>query len=160
MKKRLMSMSVILAAVALVVVLLLTLLPGSVQPAVAGTLKSDKPRIASPDVGTADQALLVEGNTAFALALYQALRGEEGNPRDWIYCWYSRNGGTKGKKEWARNQRYKLYRTGEFYDISKDVLENEPLKHLSAEMQQVRIMLQHALDKYKDARPDHLAKKK
>ena len=79
MKKRLISMPVILVTAALVVVLLLTLLPGSVQPAVAGTLESDKPRIASPVISTADQSLLIEGNSAFAFALYQALRGEEGN---------------------------------------------------------------------------------
>ena len=35
------------------------------------------------------------------------LRGEEGHPREWIYCYYSRGGG-KGE-QWARNQRYKLY---------------------------------------------------
>ncbi|MHC4745049.1 MAG: sulfatase-like hydrolase/transferase, partial [Planctomycetota bacterium] len=43
------------------------------------------------------------------------LRGLKGNPREWIYCWYARNGGPTGK-EFTRNQRYKLYRTGKFYD--------------------------------------------
>lgn len=36
---------------------------------------SEKPRIKSPAVAGADLAALVEGNTGFALALYQALRG-------------------------------------------------------------------------------------
>ena len=78
MKKRLISISVILA-VALVALLLLTLLPGGLQPAVAETLRSDKPRITSPDIATAEQALLIEGNSAFAFELYRALKGEEGN---------------------------------------------------------------------------------
>jgi arylsulfatase A len=35
------------------------------------------------------------------------LRGEPGDPREWIYVWYARNGGPRGK-EFTRNQRYKL----------------------------------------------------
>ena len=42
-------------------------------------LSSDKERVTSPDVPETDLALLVEGNSAFAFDLYQALRGEEGN---------------------------------------------------------------------------------
>jgi serine protease inhibitor len=79
MKKRLISASITVAAVALVTVLLLTLLPDPIQPAVADTLNSDKPRIASPDVGPADETLLIEGNSAFAFELYRALRESNGN---------------------------------------------------------------------------------
>ena len=49
------------------------------QPAAGEVLESDKERITSPDVSTSEQALLVEGNSAFAFELYQALKGEEGN---------------------------------------------------------------------------------
>jgi serpin B len=69
----------------LIVVLVLVLLLPVVasiqlaQPAVAEVLKSDKERITSPDVSPSEQALLVEGNSAFAFELYQALKGEEGN---------------------------------------------------------------------------------
>jgi len=49
------------------------------QPAVAGEVKSDKQRVTSPNVLTDEQALLIEGNSAFAFQLYQALREEEGN---------------------------------------------------------------------------------
>jgi serpin B len=49
------------------------------QPAAGEVLQSDKERITSPDVSSSDQALLVEGNSAFAFALYQAIRGQEGN---------------------------------------------------------------------------------
>ncbi len=49
------------------------------QPAAGEVLKSDIERITSPDVNTSEQALLVEGNSAFAFELYQALREEEGN---------------------------------------------------------------------------------
>ena len=83
------------------------------------------------------------------------LRGEKGNPRDWIYCWYSRNGSAARKKEWARNQQFKLYRTGEFYDVQNDVLEQNPLRvnDLGNVATQAYVVLQEALDQYRDARP-------
>ena len=65
----------------LVIVLLLPLIASVqlAQPAAGEVLKSDKERITSPDVSAADVALLVEGNSAFAFELYQALKGKEGN---------------------------------------------------------------------------------
>jgi len=68
--------------IAVVVIVLLLPVIASVQmaqPAAAEVLESDKERITSPDVSTSEQALLVEGNSAFAFELYQALKGEEGN---------------------------------------------------------------------------------
>jgi len=65
----------------LAIVLLLPLIASTqlAQPAAGEVLQSDKERITSPDVPTDEQALLVEGNSAFAFELYQALREEEGN---------------------------------------------------------------------------------
>ena len=83
------------------------------------------------------------------------LKGEQGNPREWAYCWYSRDG-TSDVQEWARNQRYKLYRTGELFDISQDELEKTPLKNLSPEAKPIRARLQRALDQYEHARGDAL----
>jgi len=73
-------MNKILIAV-LVIVLLLPVIASiqMAQPVAGEVLKSDKERITSPDVSTSEQALLVEGNSAFAFELYRALKGEEGN---------------------------------------------------------------------------------
>ncbi len=49
------------------------------QPVAGEVLESDKERITAPDVSTSEQMSLVEGNSAFAFELYQALRKEEGN---------------------------------------------------------------------------------
>ncbi len=49
------------------------------QTAVVGVVKSDRPRTTSPDVSADEQATLIEGNSAFAFQLYQALREKEGN---------------------------------------------------------------------------------
>jgi serpin B len=64
--------------IALALALILSVI-ASTQPAAGGVLKSDKERVTSPDVSPSDQALLVEGNSAFAFNLYQQLKGEEGN---------------------------------------------------------------------------------
>jgi serpin B len=65
----------------LLIVLLLPLIAcvQPAQPAPGELLRSDKERMTSPDVSTSEQALLVDGNSAFAFELYQALKGEEGN---------------------------------------------------------------------------------
>ena len=65
----------------LVLVLLLPLIASvqMAQPATGQVLQSNKERITSPDVGSSEQELLVEGNSAFAFELYQELKGEEGN---------------------------------------------------------------------------------
>ena len=70
MKKVLMSV--------LVVALILPLMACN-QAAGGELLMSDKPRETSPEVSETDLALLIEGNTAFAFGLYQALREKDGN---------------------------------------------------------------------------------
>jgi arylsulfatase A len=79
------------------------------------------------------------------------LRGEKGNPRDWIYCWYSRNGLRQpGKfKRFARNQRFKLYADGRFIDVPKDFHEQNELKieEFPELAQGIKMQLQTVLDK-------------
>ena len=85
--------------------------------------------------------------------------GAEGQPRDWIYSWYSpRQSADMTVREFAFNQRYKLYRTGEFFDLTKDLEEKRPLTvaSLEGEAAQAAKTLQNALDQFKDARPSEL----
>lgn len=86
------------------------------------------------------------------------LLGQKGNPREWIYSWYSRDGNTHEAQIFARNQRYKLYQTGKFYDLENDVREKHPIakQKLSEELKEVKTKLQKVLDKYKNARPSNL----
>ena len=88
------------------------------------------------------------------------LRGETGTPREWIYCWYAPDGGAEADREFARNQNYKLYRDGAFYDVREGDADKKPLmsSSLDADTLAAKKILQAALDKYKDARPDHLGK--
>jgi serpin B len=64
-----------------VLIVLLLVLPSIAcdQQVGAELVMSDKPRETAPDVSEADLALLIEGNSAFAFELYQALREQEGN---------------------------------------------------------------------------------
>ena len=52
-------------------------MPGGPLPVT--TSRSDKARVASPPVPSDDAAALAEGNAAFALSLYDQLRGQPGN---------------------------------------------------------------------------------
>ena len=67
------------ALILVLVAALILPLVGCGQPVGGELLKSDKERITSPDVDPGEQALLIEGNSAFAFDLYQALREQEGN---------------------------------------------------------------------------------
>jgi arylsulfatase A len=85
--------------------------------------------------------------------------GEKGNPREWMYSWYARDGGATGV-EYARDQRFKLYGDGRLFDVANDDLEKSPLgaASLSSEAAAAREQLQAALDRYKNTRPAEIAR--
>ncbi len=87
------------------------------------------------------------------------LRGEPGDPRPWVYCWYGRNGGATAEAEFAMNQRYKLYRDGKLYDLQQDPDERTPLGTVAAgsDAARERELLAAALARYRDARPAAIA---
>ena len=82
------------------------------------------------------------------------LRGESGHPREWIYSWYSRHGDVKNARVFARNKRYKLYESGEFYEIPKDYDELNSLEYeiLNDDAKAVYKRLNGVIDKYKKQR--------
>lgn len=88
------------------------------------------------------------------------VRGERGRPRDWVYCWYSREGVLAEARECAFDQRFKLYRSGEFFDLRSDLDEKKPLAvaDLNGEAAAAAKQLQVALDRYREARPAELRK--
>jgi arylsulfatase A len=85
------------------------------------------------------------------------LRGERGQPRGWIYCWYFRNGepisgGDEHKAgEFARTHRYKLYLEKEqFFDVTNDFYERTPLEpeQLTPEVRRIRSRLRSVIDEH------------
>ena len=87
------------------------------------------------------------------------VRGEKGNPRAWYYSWYAPQKEDGIIAVFAATQDYKLSRTGDFYDLSKDIEEKNPLRvsALEGEAAAAAKLLQSALDQYKDARPAAIA---
>lgn len=78
------------------------------------------------------------------------LRGEKGNPRDFVFCWYSRNGYRDDSvQRFARTQTYKLYHDGRFFDVPADILEENGLSpdEIDTEAQETRSALQKVIDK-------------
>lgn len=85
------------------------------------------------------------------------LKGEKGTPREWLYHWYSpRQNNDKKVREWAFNARYKLYRTGEFYDWQTDELEKKQMVELTDEAAIGKKKLEAALALFDNARPKEL----
>jgi arylsulfatase A len=85
------------------------------------------------------------------------LRGERGQPRDWIYSWYSprQGSGDRTVREFAFDHDFKLYRNGEFFDLRADSAEKQPhaVNSLGGEAAAAAKRLQSALDQFANARP-------
>ena len=123
-----------------------------------------------PTLADAAKTELPAGVEADGQSFLPVLRGEPHQPRDWVFCHYVRNGVKKRpadakqaqgvlKKQkvakqkklmgrFARNQTYKLYEDGRFYNVSQDVLEKHslPATQDSDARAKVRAMLQQVHD--------------
>ncbi len=82
--------------------------------------------------------------------------GKLGEPRTYAYVWYDPKGRSPTPGEWARDQRYKLYGDGRFFDITKSPLENAEDSIAkgqgSPDAEAARVRLQKVLDHYADQR--------
>jgi arylsulfatase A len=76
------------------------------------------------------------------------LRGEKGNPREWIFCHYDPRWGKWKKRRFVRGKRWKLYDNGELYDVPADTLEQNPNPR-SRQAAEARKRLQAVLDSIK-----------
>ncbi len=88
------------------------------------------------------------------------LRGEKGTPRDGLYAWYNPSGGAYANRVFAHDEKYKLYSTGEFYNVATDDLEKSPLKDgaLDAGAKAVKAKLQTLLDANASPRDPYFVK--
>ena len=82
------------------------------------------------------------------------LRGERGSPREWVYSWYSRDGKRSEARECAFDARWKLYRSGEFFDRHADPEEKRaiPAAALEGAAAEAAKRLQGGLDRFAGAR--------
>lgn len=88
------------------------------------------------------------------------LRGEKGQPREWLYAWYNPSGGAKAKAEFAHDANFKLYTDGRFFAVAKDDLEKSPLAEgaLDDTAKAAKAKLLAALKQFEGPRPEFFAK--
>lgn len=95
-------------------------------------------------------------NAIDGISFAKQLLGEKGAPkREWVYCWYERNGVRQKASQHIRNQQYKLYSNGKFFDVKNDIAEKTPLNvmQLSAEQTKTYQEFKSRLDeKVKEAK--------
>jgi len=79
-----------------------------------------------PTLAEAAGAALPENVTIDGRSFLPQLHGRKGNPRQWLLCHYvSRRG--RGFKRFVRDKQWKLYHTGELFDVQADPLEKSPI---------------------------------
>lgn len=76
------------------------------------------------------------------------IKGGEKSPRDLIYCWYERDGKRDKASQHTRNQWYKLYAKGKFYNVVEDFEEKNPIDvaNLDEKTRSVYLLLKQELD--------------
>lgn len=125
------------------------------QPGVvpSGTTNDDLIDFADifPTVCEACGASIPEPLRLDGVSFYPQIRGQEGQPREWIYDWY-RNQPEDRLAEYAYTKEYKLYRDGRFFAFAEDVNEDHPLDHskLTDDQKRDRDLLADVLERHRE----------
>jgi arylsulfatase A len=81
------------------------------------------------------------------------LRGQTGNPREFVFCYYApRHGNNQTVTRFARDKRWKLYGGNTLFDVVVDPQELHPIdaESLDADGRASRTRLQAALEQMED----------
>ena len=100
-----------------------------------------------PSLVEAAGAVLPSDRVIDGRSFLPLLRGEAESIRDWIFCAYTPRWVELPDARFARDQRYKLYDDGRFYDLADDILEERALAPdaLEASAAEARARLQAVL---------------
>jgi|TARA_Y100000310_G_scaffold345530_1_gene466052 arylsulfatase A len=118
-------------------------MPGTVPP---GKVTDDLVDFSDmmPTIAGMTGAKVPAGEVLDGVSFAPQLRGGKGTPREWIYIYYEPVPGPEPNPTiFVRDQRWKLYSDGRLFDISKDVLEMNPIMDGGGQAQE---KLQAALD--------------
>ena len=80
-----------------------------------------------PTIASATGAALPTDREIDGHSFMPQLRGDVDDPREWIVCYYDPQWGGRAPAFYARDKRYKLYRSGKLYDLDMDPLEEKPI---------------------------------
>ena len=92
--------------------------PGVVRPGVAQDLVDASDFL--PTLAELAGAAVPEGVTLDGRSFAPQLRGEPGRPRAWVYSGF-------GGRSFLRDERWKLLRSGELFDLARDADETAPI---------------------------------
>ena len=106
-----------------------------------------------PTLADAAALTIPEDVTLDGVSFWERLQGKAGHPREWIYTYYFpwpyaytyNNPAQHPELAYARDKRYKLYSTGELFDLSEDRHEIHPLPSDHEDSLEARTRLQEAL---------------
>jgi arylsulfatase A len=111
-----------------------------------------------PTICAAANVAIPEKLTLDGVSFLPQLRGEPGQPRQWIYSWFARSGGPQADFEFAMDKRYKLYRDGRMFDVAADIEEQHPLDPAQLPATQAaQKKLAAVFERYQSARPAAIA---
>ena len=107
-----------------------------------------------PTLADATGLSVPDDNQLDGVSFWERLKGNSGQPREWIYTYYFpqpyaasfNHPRAHPPTAWVRDQRYKLYHTGELFDVVADPLETRPLAADDTTTSTRRTLLQEALD--------------
>lgn len=83
------------------------------------------------------------------IAFYDQLRGkQEAKSREYVFCSYDPKRGKRDPGTWIHNKEWKLYQTGEFFNLIKDPEEKTPLSpgNLGAAGTKAKAQLEQAMN--------------
>ena len=84
-------------------------------------------------------------------SFYSQLKGKSRKVRQWVYCWYApQKVCNKNATVFARTHQYKLYRSGEFYDVQRDFYETQPIleEQMTNKQKKIYDILFNVINKY------------
>lgn len=86
-------------------------------------------------------------------SFFPQLKGEKGEPRNWVFCHYDPRWGKFEQARFARDKQYKLYADGRFYDVNADEMEKAGVKpeDVAGDIKEARQRLKIVLDGMPDA---------
>lgn len=78
-------------------------------------------------------------NDLDGISFYSSVIGKNAKERDWIYCWYApRKVYDEVAQVFVRDETYKLYRDGRFYNVKQDFYELHPISVEKMDEQQCK----------------------
>jgi arylsulfatase A len=83
-----------------------------------------------PTLGQLAGAAVPDGVDGVSFA--PQLRGQSGNPREWMFCYYNPRPERTKPARFVRDTRWKLYGDGRFYDVAHDPEEKSPISEPNA----------------------------